>query len=163
MDPDKLFGLLKNEHLWLVLGVAFVFGAVGALIHRDSNTPSSETTPGARSPSLHADVLTGGIAAMAILYVTDPLSGVALIGGALVAGYAAKIVLAGLEARVTSVIAQRDASDSKRQADAAKRTLETLADHLSALPEPGQPAGDDVHLTLAKQLAQDVKAQLSLH
>lgn len=160
MDPDRLFELLENGHLWLVLGVALVFGAVGALIHRGS-TPS-DTAAAERRLSVTADVLTGGIAAMAILYVSDPTSGVTLIGGSLVAGYAAKTVLAGLEARVTSVIAQRDASINKRAADTAKRALENLADHVSALPEPAHIAGDDLGLTYVKELARTAKAQLAL-
>jgi len=163
MDPDKLFGLLENQHLWLVLGVAFVFGAIGALIHRSSAPPPGDPTSAARQPTVRGDILTGGIAAMAILYVTDPPSGVALIGGSLVAGYAAKTVLAGLEARMTSVLAQRDASESRREADMTKRALENLADNVSALPEAVQSVTDDVDLTSVKQLARSVKAQLAHH
>jgi hypothetical protein len=159
MDPDKLVGLLKDHDLWVVFGVAFAFGAIGALIHRWSVPPPSSSM--SEPPVLGADILTGAIAAVAILYVTKPETGVTLVCGALVAGYSAKTIMAGLEARAASVVAQRDASDSKRQADAAKYNLASLAERVSLLPEPAAPAPLDRNpITDAKQLARQLKAQL---
>jgi hypothetical protein len=194
VDLDKLVAILMDGHLWLVLGMAFVCGAVGALIHRgavvgapgappldppggDGAEPRDNATP-ARRPSRLNDALTGGIAAVAILYVTDPTTGIALVGGSLVAGYAAKTILDGLEARIVSSIAQRQAAesqhaasvslreavDSKRQAEVATRNLESLVNHVTALPEPSPitALGTD-HLAGIKQLARDIRAQLPLH
>src|SRR5215475_4843876 len=113
-------------------------------------------------PELGADIMTGAIAAVAILYVTKPDTAVTLVCGALVAGYSAKTIMAGLEARAASLVAQREASDSKRQADAAKVSLASLAERVSLLPDPGAPAElDRVPVTDAKQLARQLKAQLS--
>lgn len=162
MDPDKLVGLLKDHDLWVVFGVAFGFGVLGALIHRWSVPPASSST--SPPPELGADMLTGAIAAVAILYVTKPETAVALVCGALVAGYSAKTIMAGLEARAASLVALREASDSKRQADAAKVNLASLAERVSLLPDPGAPAElDRGPVTDAKQLARQLKAQLNPH
>jgi hypothetical protein len=80
------------------------------------------------------DALTGGIAAVAILYITNPVSGVALIGGSLVAGYAGKVVLAGLEARLTAAIALREAADQEAAARRARADLDRLATRVAAVP-----------------------------
>lgn len=159
MDPDKLVGLLKDHDLWMVFGVAFGFGALGAPIHRWFVPRASSST--SLPPELGADMLTGAIAAVAILYVTKPETAVALVCGALVAGYSAKTIMAGLEARAASLVALREASDSKRQADAAKVNLASLADRVSLLPDPGAPAElDRGPVTDAKQLARQLRAQL---
>lgn len=162
MDPAKLVGLLKDHDLWVVFGVAFAFGALGALIHRWSAPPPSSSM--SETPALGADILTGAIAAVAILYVTKPDTGVTLVCGALVAGYSAKTIMAGLEGRAASLVALREASDSKRQADTAKVNLASLAERVSLLPDPGAPAElDRGPVTDAKQLARQLKAQLSPH
>jgi hypothetical protein len=164
MDPDRLITFLANGHLWLVFGVAFAGGMLGAAIHRWSTADAAAaTTPPTTPPTFGGDILSGGIAAAAMLYVTDPTTGAALIGGSLVAGFAAKTVMAGLEARITSALAHREAADNKREADVAKRHLENLVGQVSSLPEPEAPAQlGGSGLADVKQLARGIKAQLLL-
>lgn len=153
MDPNSALDLLGTPQLWIVLAVAFVLGAAGAALHRWS-------APNDDNPPLLRDILSGGIAAVAILYVTNPSSGVAFVGGALVAGYAAKAVLAALQARVVAAIATRELaertreiSESRREIDDTRRKLGRLAESVAALSNTGssQPAPSD--LATVKQLA----------
>jgi hypothetical protein len=143
MDTDKLLSALINLQLWLLLLAAFVLGAIGALAHRASQDPPSEGQP--RS-GWSRDALVGGVAAVAILYVSSPPTGIALIGGSLVAGYAGKLVLAGLEARVTATIAQREAARNDLTARRARQDLDRLATRITTLSaEPvAQTGGDTV-------------------
>lgn len=178
MDLDRLVAILTDVHLWLVLGVAFACGAIGAVIHRGAATDSAAPASGSsRAKRWGADVASGGIAAVAVLYITNPTTGTALVGGSLVAGYAAKTVLAGLEARLTASIAQRqatesrrdaeaarlEAADSKRHAEVAARNLESLIDRVAAMPESASTAALGMESVAGvKQLARDMRARLPL-
>jgi hypothetical protein len=111
MDPNKLWLDLADGHLWLILIGAAVFGALGSLL-RPAPEPAAGTTP----PSRPWIALSGAAAAVALLYVTRPDSGAALIGGSIVAGFAANAVLAGLQARVLAATAEVKAAASQRAA-----------------------------------------------
>jgi hypothetical protein len=156
MDIDKLLSALVNLQLWLVLVAAFGLGTIGALLHR----ASQESPPtGGRV----RDALTGGVAAVAILYVTAPPSGVALIGGSLVAGYAGKLVLAGLEARVTAILALREAASRDLAARHARQDLDQLATRVAAIsPAPAAaPASDDA-IADVQRFARELHAKYTL-
>lgn len=143
VDTDKLLSALINLQLWLLLLAAFALGAIGALAHRASQDPPTDGQP---RGGWSRDALVGGVAAVAILYVSSPPTGIALIGGSLVAGYAGKLILAGLEARVTATLAQREAVRNDLSARHARQDLDRLATRIATLPaEPAaQAAGDTV-------------------
>jgi hypothetical protein len=156
MDIDKLLSSLVNMQLWLVLAAAFGLGAIGALVHRGSLEP---LPTGGRA----RDALTGGVAAVAILYVTSPPSGVALIGGSVVAGYAGKLVLAGLEARVTATLALREAASHELAARHARQDLDRLAIRVAAISSApaAAPASDDA-IADVQRFARELQAKHTL-
>lgn len=127
MEIDKLLSGMINLQLWLVLAAAFALGMIGALTHRWTQDPPPSYPAG-------RDAALGGIAAVAILYVTAPASAITFIGGSLVAGYAAKVVLSGLEARLTAAIALRDAADHQLAARRTRDDLGRLAARVAAVP-----------------------------
>jgi len=129
MDPNKLWPELANGHLWLILGSAAIFGAIGSLLHPP---PSPMDTADAPIPPVEKPgrwwvALSGAVAAVALLYVTNPTTGSALIGGSLVAGFSANAVLAGLQARLVAAIATRNAAASARVASGLKRESDANA------------------------------------
>lgn len=152
MDINNLLSALLDLHLWLLLSVAFGLGAAGALIHRSSQDPPD--TGGAVR-----DALTGGVAAVAILYVSNPASGLALIGGSLVAGYAAKAVLAGLEARATAVLAVREAAERAAAARQTRADLAKLATRVTALTASPATPPDDGVIADVQQFARELQAK----
>jgi hypothetical protein len=164
MDPEKLSASLGNGPLWLVIGAAFGLGALGAVLHRWSSGPDTPQ-PGAlvASPlvALVRDGLTGAVASVAILYVTAPTTAIALIGGSLVAGYAGKAVLAGLEARVVASTAKREAAVRTLEANAAKRDLDILIDRVAAVPDMSPPpppnGGGSAGLADLQRLARELR------
>lgn len=122
MDPEKLSALLLDLHLWTVVLASFLLGMLGALLN--AGEPAEPTSQQRSAGSKFLDLLAGGVAAVAILYVTDPKTGVALIGGSLVAGYAGKAVLAALQARVLVAVAKKEAQAATAAAIDAKRTAQ---------------------------------------
>lgn len=135
MDTDKLLEALVNLRLWLVVVAAGALGAIGALVHRVSQAPPS-TLPATRPPRVPAwaySALVGGVAAIAVLYVSNPTTGIALIGGSLVAGYAGNSILAGLEARTTAALAVREAARNETAAKLAREDLAALTSQVAAL------------------------------
>lgn len=107
MDPGTLWPALLDIHLWvIVVGVA-ALGALGAAIRPPE--------PGAvTEPRRKWDVLAGSVAAVAVLYATEPASASALIGGSLVAGFAASAVLGGLQAKLIAAVSTREAAEHSR-------------------------------------------------
>jgi hypothetical protein len=152
MDIDQLISALIDLHLWFVIAAAFGLGAIGALIHRSSQDPP----PGG---GWVRDALTGGVAAVAILYVSKPTSGIALIGGSLVAGYAGKLVIAGLEARVTTTLALREAADRTVSAKQARLDLDRLAAQVSAIPRAPSAATGDSAIADVQRFARELQAK----
>lgn len=147
MDAANLLATMTWQ-LGVVCVLTFALGSLGGLLHGvgTSGTAAAAapgpgpTTPPA--PSALRRALVGGVAAVAVLYITDPHSGVALIGGSVVAGYAGHAILAGLEARAVAALAQADAAQKGqdlRDALAAHETLVTQRD-LQATPEQQEKA-----------------------
>src|SRR5689334_17702621 len=112
MDPSALSKLLGEWQLWVVCGVAFAFGAVGGVINLGS------------APEWWRRVVVGGIAAVAVLYITSPETGVALVGGSLAAGYAGQAVLNALQSKVELALTKEDAREA---VDALESSLMTPA------------------------------------
>ena len=157
MNLDTLWSTLIDAHLWAIIAGAAALGALGAALHppvtvADPPPAGEELARGIRSRAW--DLLAGAVAAIAILYVTDPRTGVALIGGSLVAGFAANIVLSSLQARLVAALAVATASERARIAgqrvDVAERDARTSAarmaqtrrdlDELLAAMDTGQDA-----------------------
>ena len=154
MNTDTLLSTLIDPKLWLLLGVTFSLGAVGALLHRTAQDPPPPGGGQAR------DALIGAVAAVAILYVTNPTSGVALIGGSLIAGYAGKLVLAGLEARVTTSLALREAAKRDLDAKQARRDLDQLAARVASMsPDPLIAAAGNGAVADVQRFARDLQTK----
>jgi hypothetical protein len=126
MNVDQIAALLKDPMLWLILLLAFALGALGALTHRVAQPPTAD--PSAKRSSWWADSLIGGIAAIAMVYVSNAAltTGMAFVVGSLIAGYAGKAVLDGLEAKTTATIAERDASEKTADLSKLVTTVEDM-------------------------------------
>jgi hypothetical protein len=87
------------------------------------------------------------------------ITAIRLIGGSLVAGYAGKAVLAGLEARVVASTAKREAAVRTLEASAAKRDLDTLIDRVTAVPDMLRPPpnGGTAGLADVQRLARELR------
>ncbi len=146
MDATALVHTLTWQ-LAVVCALAFALGALGGVIH-DRTAPAAPPADGSAPPALRVPAwrraLVGGVAAVAILYLTHPDGGVALAGGSIAAGYAGQAVLAALESRVVASLAQ---------AQVAERTSDlkdTLAAHaVIAEPPRGEPSPQDEAKLLA--------------
>ena len=115
MDPNAMWLSLGEWQLWAVIAMAFALGAAGGLIHGlssiSSPLPKTTTIPAVEKQLWWRPLLVGGIASVAVLYLTNPWSGTSLVGGALAAGYAGEAVLSGVAARVEAVVARRESAD----------------------------------------------------
>lgn len=121
MNPEKLAALLMDGHLWLVVLASFGLGMTGALLNSDvSYSPEVPSQPAQNGWSKILDLLAGGIAAVAVLYVSNPETGIALISGSLVGGYGGKAVLAALRARLVSAVARTEARAAVLDAEKAQ-------------------------------------------
>jgi hypothetical protein len=176
MDPERLAALLLDRDLWMIVLASFALGLVGALLNSGEPYPPAEPPLPPRSGwSKFLDLLAGGIAAVAVLYLTNPETGVALIGGSLVAGYAGKAVLAALQARVlvavakkeaqTAVVAADDAKQTARAAivarDRAKQDVSRLVAGIERLEGPATTG--PVSVAELRQLGREVQSKHALH
>jgi hypothetical protein len=131
MDPTNLLAQLTWQ-LGVVCVLAFAFGAVGGLLHEGK--PASEAA------------MSGVGAAAAVLYLTNPKTGVALIGGSVAAGYAGQAILAGLEARAVAMLAEADARAKGQDVREALAAHDTLTSAPRGTPTPE----DEARLALAQ-------------
>lgn len=119
MNIEKLWDLIDNWRLWAVCGIAFGLGAIGGVIRALTTEAPPDPTP-LRAIDAKLAVarlfFVGGIAAVAVMYVTVPSSAMALIGGSLVAGYAGKAILDALESRAKLAVANARADENRRLA-----------------------------------------------
>lgn len=106
MDTNELWASIENWRLWAVCGTALGLGAIGGAIQAISSLPDWATA----RKQLLARMLVGAVAAVAVIYVSDPKTELAFVGGALVAGYAGQAILGALEARAKLAIAKEVAA-----------------------------------------------------
>lgn len=142
MDPVALVNSLSWQFL-VVCGGAAMLGGIGGIVHffatglavvkpvdpGDDTTSKDKKEAAAPTTALAAKVTSpavplpgetyarrfavGAVAAVAVLYLTEPTTLVALVGGSLVAGYAGQAVLTALQARVVAAIAQAETREVK--------------------------------------------------
>jgi len=160
MDADKLVSSLSDLHLWTIITLGFVLGVIGAGVHvlATAEAGSSNESLDKAKSSLRA-VLAGGIAAVAVLWVTNPTSGIAFVGGSLVAGYAGKAVLDGLAAKLTATVAQREAALQREFAVQARRDATTATARADAAKLDATLARRDL-ARLADSVGNDAGAAL---
>jgi len=157
MDPSVLLAGITWQ-LVVVCLLAFALGAAGGLMHGgDRKPPDKRNRSGGESPQMPDGesppapngesrpanwwrrALIGGVAAVAVLYLTNPTTGVALIGGSIAAGYAGQAVLAGLEARTIAALARQDAAKARSEsANKGAALRELLAAHQTLTSAPPQ-------------------------
>src|SRR5262245_10184275 len=113
MDPNVLWSSLGVWQLWMVLLVTFGLGAVGGLIHANTQSPGGAAGITGRIALSWRQALTGGLAAIAVLYAVAPEPGIKWVASALLAGYVGDAVMAALGARFIAALAQRNAEDAR--------------------------------------------------
>jgi hypothetical protein len=127
MESIALWDLLGEWQLWAVCAVSFALGALGGLLHLGAVKPPPEgDAPPPKPTPWWRHVLVGGAAAVAVLYVATPETGIALVGGSIVAGYAGEAILAGLEARARLALAQQEVVETRRDVHEAVDALEEV-------------------------------------
>jgi hypothetical protein len=127
MDPHKLFDGLIEYHLWFVLAMTAVFGAIGGFVaellslHGSIELPHRARRRGRAKRTRLADpndtidlgifsrMLVGSAAALALLSVYAPLAPTVLLVNALIAGSAGTAVFRLVQSRLVG------RAESKRQ------------------------------------------------
>ena len=136
MDSSSVFQSLAVLATWWVVLIAFGIGAFGGLAHYLGGT--APATPAAKFTWLR-EMLVGGVAAVAILFVVHPATGVTLVSSSLIAGYAGRAIMSALEDKAKAVIAQQAAVDAVKRANDATQDIRTLidaSDKAAAIPGP---------------------------
>jgi hypothetical protein len=141
LDP----GALIDQFTWqffATLGVALVVGALGGLVPGRAPLKTDPPPPGGGTRDLvwWQRTVVGAVAAAAILFVVDVSTPVQLVCGSLVAGYAGTAVLAGLEARLVAILAQRDNAAMRRQINELNDDAKALVRHFQSLTPPAAVA-----------------------
>lgn len=169
MDSVKLWSELANGYLWAVAVTAASFGVIGALLHPPPKPPPAEPGSPPKPPDPNArdapetrsrawDGMTGAVAAVALLYITNPTTGIALVGGSLVAGFSGTAVLAGLQARVLAAVATKQAAMATRSAQDSMRIADEARQQADASTREMVVAKQDLdHLSRAIASGVDVK------
>lgn len=137
---------LERWSLWMMLGLAFVFGAAGGLIyelltlhgnveraHRPSDDEFQEPLLHALPGHLYdlgvwARMIIGGLAAVASLWLLEPENAAKFVAGSLVAGSAGIAVFRSLGDRVVAALA----AQTTAQVRAGASTLVSEIDRLNA-------------------------------
>jgi|JI9StandDraft_1071089.scaffolds.fasta_scaffold54522_2 hypothetical protein len=147
MDVAKLWSEIAHDgHLWALCGVAMALGIVGGIAQAFASADGGR--PGWRT--LLQRGLLGAVAAGAVLYVATPASGVALVSGSLVAGYAGQALLDALAARAKLQVTKEEAAEAKQQLAAQTKEAAHLAGALDgALRELAAPTATDAAGTAA--------------
>lgn len=122
MNVDKIWLAIGDWRLWALCAVACSFGAAGGFLRAISRTAADP------SPPRWAQVLIGALAAVAVLYVNEPDSALALIGGSLVAGYVGQAALDALEARFQLKQARDDADGARKELAGTRKELTITTD-----------------------------------
>lgn len=168
MDPSELWESLSWQ-LVAVCALSFVLGGIGGLMHLAGTgetpppPPATGAPAGTAAPPVRLWIvgirrfLVGGVAAVAILYITDPKTGIALIGGSIAAGYAGQAVLAGLEARVKAAVAVKDAAETRADLRQLVVDHDTLVEGAR-----GGAKVDDTRVVVAAARIADLKAKYTL-
>jgi|GEM_PF-3689535 len=110
MDDPKLWSEIGNAHVWILCGICFGLGAIGGFIQAIGAEP-----PIKLREEWWKRLLVGGVAAVAVLYVTDPDRSYEIIAGSLVAGFAGQALLAALAARLLLDTAQKRTAEAKQE------------------------------------------------
>jgi hypothetical protein len=84
-----------------------------------------------------------------------------LIGGSLVAGYAGKVVLAGLESRMTAALATRRAAASDLAARRARQDADRLAARIVGVSTSSTSPRSDAAMAELQRLARELQTQHS--
>ncbi len=128
MDTNRLWALIEDWRLWAICGTALGLGTIGGAIQAISSLPWAEA-----KKVLPARMLVGAIAAVAAIYITEPKSDMAFIGGALVAGYAGQAILSALEARAMLTVAKTVAATQQQLADKTVEVAKAERDRNDAI------------------------------
>jgi hypothetical protein len=127
MDTVDLINDLWTWQFFAKLGIALLCGMLGGLVpHADSPAQSPQ-----RKVQLRQGFV-GAIAAAAILFVADPHTPTQLVSGSLVAGYAGNAVLAGLSARITATLAERDLKEIEEATGSLTNEVHAITRQASA-------------------------------
>lgn len=141
MDVTTLWAdVVGDGHLWALLGVALGLGGLGGVAQAIAST----TDRAALKRTWWQRAVLGAVAAVAVMYVTTPGSGVAFVSGSVVAGYAGQAILDALAARAKLQVTKEEVAEAKQQLAARTKEAAQLAGALdSAVRELTAPAATD--------------------
>lgn len=149
MDPEQLWATLSWQ-LLAVCVVTLVLGGAGGLVHLMASDEAPAPDPRSKRTAAISRFLVGAIAAVATLYLTQPSTGVAFVGGALAAGYAGQAVMAGLEARVKATLSAQDAAQTRAD-------LREVIDQHETIVGGTRDSGKDTAVAAAVQRIAEIK------
>lgn len=169
MDTNKLWELIGDARLWGLCAVAFTLGGVGGFIQSVVSLPSAEDF----KRDWWKRVLIGAIAAVAVIYITNPDDATEFIGGSLVAGYAGQAILGALETRAKLAATREVAATERklavqsheveqvtRERDAAAEAADLLMRETPGAPSASAAGGDTAmpaHVERAARLLRSVR------
>lgn len=107
IDIAQLMSSLNQWETWRIIIIVAVFGMLGGLSNKLS-APSKDQT------HLLGYIIVGAVAALAVLFIHVPTSGVRLIALALAAGYGGRAILNAVQNRVRLTIAREEVAKAKR-------------------------------------------------
>jgi hypothetical protein len=107
IDIAQLISSLNQWETWRIVIIVAVFGMLGGLSNKLSATSKDQT-------HLLGYIIVGAVAALAVLFIHVPTSGVRLIALALAAGYGGRAILNAVQNRVRLTIAREEVARAKR-------------------------------------------------
>lgn len=153
MDTKALWGLVGARHVWIICGIGFGLGALGGLIQALGAAPAVDF----RKEGWKR-VLIGAVAAVAVLYVSEPTTAFELIGGSLVAGFAGQALLGVLEARTLLVQAKQRVVETEAKLERkndevvdTKKELHAKGEEARAAARERDVAVEAAHLLLGDE------------
>ncbi len=182
VNINKLSDQLKQGELWLTVFYAWLFGALGALIHElvPPSVPPSPPIPGAPipvpaprasaaagvpappppgavarpvlDPWFIARVLAGGLASVAVLYFIAPVDALQMIALSIIVGAAGMVLFQAMQARVEALLKTRQLAAANGQVAAAAQFHQEILDQTEALKRKLQTGAAGV----AAAVGQDV-------
>jgi hypothetical protein len=161
--PQKIIDELWDRRVWVVVLVAFVFGAMGSFAYELAEARSPKPPPPAPSPpdrGFWFRVLLGGFAAVAVLYPLRPDGLIGLIGLSVIAGSMGAALFKALQERVlllarTARLSAAVEADRAMFRDIRQQAREGATQAAAALQDDRQPpAAGAVKLSVIAGLAE---------
>lgn len=184
LESGRLLTEIKSGSFWIVLGIAALFGALGGLVYElltlqggiEVPHKATEGEPPVKFPwairkfvrdwGVFARLMTGGLAAIAVLLIVTPGSAFRLIATSIVAGSAGSSIFRALQERLRSMMAESKADQVTRAADDAEERVQKAKELLKsirqALGTAAQTTPGEGRLVLPEQTPLDLDRIIEL-